>query len=643
MKLAKTKVKENKAEIIKVYISEWEHYITFAYLSCMLGIFPLYYKEQYSKIGTVKFEFFWKTSLYFIGISLIFLLVKVILQRVLMNTGNKMQNINKAEKYLNITNRVKTEKNSQESVRDLKTDKRVFDHPILNFLDRLSFLDYAVLIYAVCVLLSYAFSDFKDYALKGAAGWEMGLYSQLIFVAIYFILSGKKEWFSKGKARAAKKDYGLFAKSILGVHLFFSMLVFLFGILHRFEIDPLGMYEGLNLNQKIEFLSTIGQATWFSSYVCTVFTVGVMLFYISEKKWLRIVSGIYSAISFGILVTQNSDSAFMAIGGIMLLLGYYSLSDIKKWDRFWQIMSLMWGTFAGVGILQRIFADRAIPLDTLSIFFSQSPIIWVMFAVSLAVLVFYRNCYQNEESQKTVADTKEKTNCGSTNKKESYKKRLLSKKSDAECKRYYYEKNNDRIMKITKRIYQFGLVLLAAAVIVILIFIYLNTKGFLLEWFGYQSTNQYLLFDYHWGSNRGSTWIVCWEAFCSLPLFQKLFGVGPDSLSAYLYSVPQISDFLHNLWGSIRLTNAHNEYLNSLLCYGLVGVTSWLAVLIGGISYFYKKAKDNPFMLAFALCIMGYACHNIFCYQQVCCTPFLFIVLGIGESLTKSENFNTIK
>ena len=48
--------------------------------------------------------------------------------------------------------------------------------------------------------------------------------------------------------------------------------------------------------------------------------VGVTLFYVSEKSWLRILTGIYSIISFGILVTQNSDSAFMAIAGIMLLL-----------------------------------------------------------------------------------------------------------------------------------------------------------------------------------------------------------------------------------------------------------------------------------------------------------------------------------
>ena len=137
--------------------------------------------------------------------------------------------------------------------------------------------------------------------------------------------------------------------------------------------------------------------------------------------------------------------------------------------------------------------------------------------------------------------------------------------------------------------------------------------------------------------------MITWQAFLQMPFYQKLFGVGPDSLSEYLYSIPDMSDLLRNLWGNVRLTNAHNEYLNSLMCYGIVGLTSWCGVIIGGISYFYKKAKENPFMIGFALCIMGYACHNIFCYQQVCCTPFLFLLMGIGESLTKSENFNTIK
>lgn len=584
MKLVKEANKNSKTELITQYVKTAESYVVFAYLLCMLGIFPLFYREQYYKIGAAKFDFFWNTTLGFIGISIFITILKLL---------------------FSVT---------------MKREKHEWD--ALKFLDKLSFLDYTVFLYTICVLLSYAFSNFKSFALKGAPGWEMGLCSQLMFIAVYFILSRQKMFavwqpipkdrFKDNICRKQKKV----TTGILAIHLVSSSIAFGVGILHRFEIDPLGMYEGLNLNQKIEFLSTIGQATWFSSYVCSVFAVGVVLFYISEDIRIRVLSGIYTVISFAILVTQNSDSAFISILGIILLLGYFSLKDLKKWCRFWGVLCLMWGTFGGIGILQRIFADRAIPLDSLSTFFSQSVVTWIMFFISLIMNLFYK------KSEQIL---------------------LLNSKRSGKGEDNHEKWNVDRIMIITKRIYQCILFLLGAAVLIIIIFIYLNTKGYLFQWLGYRSSHQYLLFDYHWGSNRGSTWMICWQAFCGLPLFQKLFGVGPDSLSAYLYSVPEIGEVLHNLWGNIRLTNAHNEYLNSLLCYGMVGVTVWLSVIAGGISYFYKKAKEQPFMIAFALCIMGYACHNIFCYQQVCCTPFLFIVLGIGESLTKSENFNTIK
>ena len=537
MKLVEKKQNVKKKEGMSEFLAEMEQNVVFIYLFCMLGIFPLWYKQAYSKIGSVKFEFFWNVSLVFIGVSIIFLLIKVVWQK-----GNYIKNI----------------------------------------LSNLSFLDYAVLAYALCVILSYAFSDYKEFALKGAAGWEMGLGSQLIFIVLYFILSKQEDVYTL----------------TLGVHLVASALTFAFGILHRFQIDPLGMYEGLTLGQKVEFLSTIGQATWFSSYICTVFAAGVILFYVSKKKWVRIVSGIYSVLSFAILVTQNSDSAFLALVGIVLLLGYFSLSDIEKWCRFWEIVCLMWGTFAGIGLLQRIFADQAIVLDTLSVFFSQSIVIWILLAVSLGIFFFYSN-----------------------------KKK----------------QGNIQIMKPTKYIYNGILVLLVAAIIAAVILIYLNTKGYLLDWFGYQSTNMYLLFNDYWGNHRGFNWSVAVEGYAEMPFLNKLFGVGPDSFSEYLYNIPSMAERLSNYYTNLRLTNAHNEFLNSLVCYGIVGLVSWLTVLIGGIVYFYKKAKENPFMIAFALCIIGYVCHNIFCYQQVCCTPFLFIVLGIGECLTKSEKFNTIK
>lgn len=603
MKLIKAKEKTSKAEVLLAIISEIEQYIIFAYLFCMLGIFPLYYKEQYYKIGDAKFGFFWKSSLLFIGVSFALVIISKLLE-VISDKKNKW-------KSKSPNKSVVTEKNGTKKSKSAVAER---------FLESMSTLDYAVFIYGICVLLSYAFSDYKDYALKGAAGWEMGLCSQLIFVGVYFLLSRSKGMFTIIHKSKEKVNFGLCAKAILGIHMSASVLVFLFGILHRFDIDPLGMYEGLNLNQKIEFLSTIGQATWFSSYVCTTFALGMVLFYISEKKWVRIISGIYTAVSFGILVTQNSDSAFIAIAGILLLLGYFSLSDMKSWIRFLQIVSLMWGSFVGIGLLQRLFTDWAIPLDSLSTFFSQSIVTWLMLALSLIMLWYFEKC-----NKKDTAAT--------TTQRKKAKDADISKEAG----------NNKKRMLVVKKIYQGMLLVIVVGIFAAIGFIYLNTKGYLLTWFGYQSTHSYLLFDYHWGSNRGSTWMITGQAFLQMPFYQKLFGVGPDSVSEYLYSVPDISDLLRSLWGNVRLTNAHNEYLNSLMCYGIVGLVSWCSVLVGGISYFYKKAKENPFMIGFALCIIGYGCHNIFCYQQVCCTPFLFLILGVGECLTKSENFNTIK
>ena len=50
MKLVKEKEKGVKTNVFVEIITQLEQYIIFAYLFCMLGIFPLYYKEQYYKI-----------------------------------------------------------------------------------------------------------------------------------------------------------------------------------------------------------------------------------------------------------------------------------------------------------------------------------------------------------------------------------------------------------------------------------------------------------------------------------------------------------------------------------------------------------------------------------------------------------------
>ena len=45
MKRVRTKEKLSKADVWKVVINEIEQYVIFAYLFCMLCIFPLFYKD----------------------------------------------------------------------------------------------------------------------------------------------------------------------------------------------------------------------------------------------------------------------------------------------------------------------------------------------------------------------------------------------------------------------------------------------------------------------------------------------------------------------------------------------------------------------------------------------------------------------
>lgn len=546
MKLKKKQ--KNKYDYILEVFPSLEKAVSICYFFLMLGVFPLYVKNQYEAIGDTKFQLFYTGTLFYLGISALLFMLKGMIEG-LRNQEEIRGSKNQQWKSSFFRDKLKTGEGKQES------------NP----------MDLAVFSYGFLVLLSFLLSEHKDYALRGADGWEMGLISQMIFVGMYFFLSRQHHYY----------------KTAFLFHLAASGLTFLLGILHRFQVDPLGMYEGLNLQQITEFLSTIGQATWFSSYICTVFPMGLLLQYtVKQKKW-RYAAGIYNSISFGILVTQNSDSAFFALAGILGLLALFSCKKIEYWKHFLELMILMWTTFVFIGILQRIFVERAVPLNSLSLFFSQSIFSVAMLVISIVFSLAYKQVKEEREGQ---------------------------------------------VMKVTSLVIKSGAVAALVLILGIILFIYWNTTGQLLSWFGYQSNNNYLYFDGHWGNNRGSSWMIAWQEFGRLPLYQKLFGVGPDAFSAHLYNVPEVQQRLQQLWGNLRLTNAHNEYLNSLFCYGIFGLLSWLFLLTAGIKRYRKKAEENPIFMGFALCIIGYSCHNLFCYQQVCCTPFLFLMIGVAES-----------
>lgn len=535
-------------------LSKINNLIISLYLFVMLGFFPLYYRYQYANMGDEKYKIFLYVSSVCVVVSFLLCVCSGVL--------------------------------SARTVVGIKTNKRmdikkyIGSHP----------LDTAVILYFGTTIISFLLSDFKDIAWKGADGWFMGLLSQILFVAVYFLIT--KTW-----------SYRPWVLRLLGIS---SVLVFIIAIFHRFDVDILPIYGNLKAKYKVLFLSTMGQSSWYSSFLCTVFPIGLFIFFYERDKKKRILAGIYSAIAMMSLVTQNTDSAFLSLFAVVMVLFYLSFDG--KIKEFLEVILLILASFCFMGICQRIFAVRMIPLDSLSLFMSQSALMWILL---VAVSGIYCWMYGKEVFG-------QRPGTASKNKKKN--KRVESEQKS-----------------IPRTIFWMVFVLIAAAVLLVLLFIVLNTTGVLQSALGYQSTNNYLLFDNQWGNGRGFAWKFAVATFGEMPFLQKLFGVGPDCFSAYAASVPEYLGQMKAFWGDLVLTNAHNEYLTKLYNIGIVGLLAYVMMLVTGVRTFLKNRDINSFLPAFALCIVSYMAHNIFCYEQVCCTPFFYILLGIGSNLIHNQ------
>ena len=433
----------------------------------------------------------------------------------------------------------------------------------------LNCVDVIMIGYLACSVLSYVLSDYKEAAWTGYAGWNMGLYSQITFGVLYFFVS-----------RFAK-DY----KAILAILLGASTIVIVLGILNRFLIDPIGVYEGIAEYYYLLFLSTLGQSSWYSSFLCVVLPIGVFAFWYSEKKMSQIVTGIYVLLGFMSLVTQNSDSAYLAFLGMMLVLFWFSMEEWNKTKKLVVILFLF-GLAAKIIKGISLFANTSVivQLDKLSLFLINGILPWILMIICVLLYGVF-----------TLG-----------------------------------EKTRAYPVKVMKTIRNILYCMCGAFFIVAIVLLVQSTQiGETASW----ASIPYLVWNDHWGNGRGFTWKVTWTMFSEMNLLDKLFGVGSECYPYYAYEF--YKELVESQWGSNVLTNAHNEWFNAVINYGVIGGGAYLAIFISGIVSCAGKAKKKPELIMVMACVVAYMCHNLFCYQQVLCTPFVMILLGIGQYIIR--------
>ncbi len=555
---------------------------TAIYVFFILCIYPLYYHDNYSDMGVSKYAFFSRVTVALLGcvsVAVIALLGMRIIGTLRGSAGRTG------------TDRQQGGKGIGGSDDQNGAAGRGISGKIQSiFKGRISICDLFVIVYLILCLLSYAFSAFHavpsrvdgvpyDLALFGFNGWSMGLLSQIMFVFIYFYISRFWRW----------SPFTLVAAAVA------AAIAYQIGILQRFGFNPLNMYENLGPEDIEKFLSTLGQSSWYTSYAILIVPLG--LYFYSEAGILRtrLLSGFFIALSFGMIGTANSDSAYFAIVLIFMVFFCYSLKENAKLARFLECAMIGAGSFLCIGICRQLFPERSIELITgeerITLFVTRSWVMWLLFFLCVALRVALE---------------------------------------------YFGAKRGAfQIGKYQSPVWRVVLTAAVLSVWLVVLLIILTSRQKLPGFLSGLYDVEFMNFDEAWGNHRGFNWRMAFRALKRANFKDLMIGTGPDTFSGAMdsYCYEEVREY----WRGIQLACAHNEWLNLLVTGGVMGLAAYFGIFASSFRRGMSIAEKEPAVIPFMAAVVAYIGHNVFCYQQCICTPVIFIMMGIIEYMGRSD------
>lgn len=432
--------------------------------------------------------------------------------------------------------------------------------------------------YFIVIMVSYLCSSYKEDALWGVTGWYMGVISQMMFVLLYFFFS---RFFSCNR-------------KWLGVWLAASGGVFLLGILNRYSVYPIAM-EG----QMETFISTLGNINWFCGYWSVTAPMGIALYWCSEQRAARVAAGIFSGVAMLAGITQGSSSAFLVYMIVFVVLLILSVQSNQKLYRFLELC-MIFAVSCQIGRIMRfipgfyynygndIYKTGSRITDLL---LDGNAALWLLAGAVLCYGLLYTadkfHGFQTEDH--------------------GYFRRL--------------------IVAIP--------ILIFCALTVIFLWNggMFSHMGKTVEVVTYGRKEH--LFEEDWGNGRGTAWNCGIGAYRSMDVVHKIVGIGPDCFADYVYEIPPLAEQLVDQFGNQRLTNAHNEWLTLLVNTGCLGLFCYAGIFAVSIIRYWKRAKEQPLLYVCLISLLAYMVHNMVSFQQILNTPYIFIVLGIGEGLVR--------
>lgn len=563
--------------------------ISFFYLIMMGVVLPFYYHPEtsYMTIGSGKAEFYNKWAFgtaKAAGVFLLLYLLTASVRQFLLWKKDSSRKTGGASLWM-----------------AMKTGCQ-------NFWQSLTGTELFAVCYIAALCISYLLTDYPEFAKMGADGWNMGFWPQILFLFFFLLL---ERTLTTGMAKAG-----------IGMMLSASTVVFLLGLLNRYGVNPLHMESS-----GPGFISTIGNINWYCGYWSVLFPVCCGIFLFREKvlpgsrsaqqapvsvlyRVLPVLSGIAVVIGFATGVSQGSDSGLLVLAAMTLILGCFAGKEKEGLRHFIELLLLFCVSLTGLFVLQHLFPERNKYQTAGYLFLTGKP--WgLIFGVLLLCLYFFlfirkKNCANGWT--KTVENHCDNKLTGTA----------------------------DRGIVWTYRAWQILTGLSAAALVLYIGLLTFNTThpGVIPALDG----NALFTFNTSWGSSRGATWSIGIHTFLAQNFGHRLFGVGPDSMAAYLYQSDN-STLLAEVratFGDKRLTNAHGEWITVLVNTGLMGLLSFAAMIISAVGTLFSR-KQKTLAKACGLAVLCYTLHNIFSFEQMMNISQMYLVMGIGMAVAEKE------
>lgn len=135
-----------------------------------------------------------------------------------------------------------------------------------------------------------------------------------------------------------------------------------------------------------------------------------------------------------------------------------------------------------------------------------------------------------------------------------------------------------------------------------------------------------LRFTERWASNRGYVWQKLWIIYTQdTTLLQKLIGLGGDAVRARLNPDIESTRYMVLLNGE-AFDSAHNEFLQHLICGGILGLLCWCGFCA---TAFWRGFRSRP---ALGSALLGYMVQSFFSISMPGVLPLVFVLAALADT-----------